>query len=88
MAVVVSNRLATCDYEALEEMLTSDVFDQVKRNLPHFTESQRQLLARKIEEIVISFIYDLEITESEYIPSENYHYLIERRSFKRIRLLS
>ena len=62
----MSNRLAACDYDALEEMVTPYVFSQIKKHLPYFTENQRQKLSLAIEDIAVSFIDDIQITDSEY----------------------
>ena len=64
---VVSNRLAACDYEALEEMMTPYVFDQIKKNLPHFTEKQREKLAIEMGDIALSYTDDIRIDNSKYL---------------------
>ncbi|XP_065202310.1 uncharacterized protein LOC135832767 [Planococcus citri] len=56
---IVSRKLASDDVDGLEDMMTSATLQEVKQNLPRFTESQRQELAIDQEDIYITASTDM-----------------------------
>lgn len=62
---MVSNQMAEADLEALKDLVTTDVFDEIKTNLPKFSASQRQDLAFSNEELVYSFLDTISLNVGE-----------------------
>ncbi len=63
---MVSNRLAQAEVDYLEGLVTDNVFRQIKKNLPKFSPNQRQDLIVTEDEILVSFLRDMTITEGKY----------------------
>lgn len=66
---MVSSRIAEANFEALKDLVTTDVLEEIKNNLPKFSVSQRQDLAFNDEELVYSFLDSISLNVGEFDSS-------------------
>lgn len=64
---IVSHKLAERDTESIREMVTPDVFQQITRNLPTFSDVQCKELAVKGDEMIYSFLHDIVVKKGRFL---------------------
>ncbi|RWR99014.1 hypothetical protein B4U79_01791, partial [Dinothrombium tinctorium] len=59
--VVISNHLANGNVDALKGLVSDEALEEIKRNLPYFTPSEREKLRTKMEDIKTAYAYQIGI---------------------------
>lgn len=60
---VVSNALATEDYESIKDSVTSDVIERLRNKISTLTPEQKQLIAVNKDDVYLTFPYQINISD-------------------------